>query len=102
MEDDSNLKETDDRGSWLRSGSVFIRAAHLLAASAVGGACLLDVEAAGTHAWWIVVGASGVLLLVVELVRHRELHRELAQYTIALKEVLHELFDQVVGFGVSA
>ncbi len=72
----------------VRNGSVFIRAAHLLGASAVAGAYLLAVEDTGVNAWWIVAGVSGVLLLVAELIQHRELYRELAGWSTVLKLVL--------------
>jgi hypothetical protein len=61
---------------------------HLLAASAVAGACLLSVPDADVEAWWIAAVASGVLLLVAELVRHRELYREVAGWSTFLKLIL--------------
>ena len=88
MEDESKLGKVGDRPFWIRTGSVFIRAAHLLAASAVAGVYLWNVEATGVHTWWIVAGVSGVLLLVAESIRHRELYRELAGWATILKLIL--------------
>jgi len=88
MEDGSRLGGAGDRPSWIRNGSVFVRAAHLLAASAVGGVCLLSVEDTGASAWWIVAGVSGVLLLAAEVIQHRQLYREPAGWATILKLTL--------------
>jgi hypothetical protein len=88
MEDGSKLGRVGDRPFWIRSGSVFIRAAHLLAAGAVAGAYLLNVEDPGVRTWWIVAGISGVLLVVAELIRHVELYREVAGWATIFKLVL--------------
>ena len=86
--DETRLGRTGDRPHWIRSWSVFIRAAHLLAASAVAGAYLLSVEGTGAHGWWIAAGASGVLLLLAEFLQHRELYREVAGWSTVLKLVI--------------
>ncbi len=79
MNDDrSDLGRTVDRSSWIRTGSVFVRAVHLVAASAVAGAYLLGDGVSAGHTWWAVAGLSGVLLLVAEGLRHRDLYRETA------------------------
>ncbi|MHC4472315.1 MAG: hypothetical protein ACYS99_15300 [Planctomycetota bacterium] len=88
MEDDSKLGRVGDRPYWIRTGSVFVRAAHLLAASAVAGAYLLNGKDIDAQAWWLVAGVSGVLLLVAELLRHVELYREVAGWSTILKLVL--------------
>ena len=77
-----------DEKPWIRIGSVFARAAHLVAACAIGGACLLSVEAPLDHAWWILVGVSGALLLAAEWIRHPDLHRVLAGWATVLKLAL--------------
>lgn len=77
-----------DRPRWIRGGSVFVRAGHLLGASAVGGACLLGVADGRVHGWWILAAASGVLLLVAEFLQHPELYREAAGWATILKLVL--------------
>lgn len=73
---------------WIRNGSVFVRATHLVVATAVGGAYLLSVPGPVAHAWWIAVGLTGALLLVAEWLRHPTLHRELAGWATILKLVL--------------
>lgn len=88
MEDDTRLGRVGDRPSWIRTGSVFVRAAHLLAASAVAGAVLLDVEDPVVHTWWIAAAVSGVVLLVAESMRHVELYRELGGWSTVLKLAL--------------
>ena len=88
MRDDSKLGKTGDRPHWIRSGSVFIRAAHLLAASAVAGVYLLSVEDADARFWWILAAGSGVLLLLAEFLRHQELYREVAGWSTIVKLVL--------------
>jgi hypothetical protein len=67
---------------------VFVRAAHLLAASAVAGACLFRVEDPAVRGWWIAASASGVVLLAIEIARHRGLLREAAGFATILKLVL--------------
>lgn len=87
-EDGSELDKMGDRPSRVRIGSVFVRAVHLLAASAVAGACLLNVEGTGVRTWWFVAAISGVLLLAAEFIQHAELYRELAGWSTILKLVL--------------
>jgi hypothetical protein len=88
MEEDTGLGRTGERPSWIRSGSVFVRAVHLLAASAVLGAGLWEIPGPRTCPWWIAAAASGLLLLAAEALRHRELHREVCGLATALKLVL--------------
>jgi len=88
MEQEPELGKVGDRPLLIRTGSVFVRAAHLLAAGAVAGGYLLNVEDAGAHAWWIVAGISGVLLLAAEFIQHRELYREAAGWSTVLKLIL--------------
>jgi hypothetical protein len=86
-----------ERHRWIRTGSVFVRAAHLLGASAVAGAYLLGVEGLPLRGWWILVAISGVLLLLAELVRHPELWREVAGWATLVKLVLIGLIPAVPG-----
>ncbi len=88
MDDDPALGRTGARPWWIRTGSVFVRAAHLLAASAVAGVYLLDVPDADAYAWWVAAGVSGVLLLGGEALRHRELYREVGGWATVLKLAL--------------
>ena len=93
MRGDAELGKVGDRAHWIRSGSVFVRAAHLLGASAVAGAYLLSVEDVGLHGWWILAVATGVLLLLAELLRHPELFREAAGWaTIATLALIGLIF----------
>ena len=75
-----------DRRRPVRSASVFIRAAHILAACAVAGGYFLGAPVA--HSWWILAGVTGVLLLGAEFLQHRELHREVAGWSTILKLIL--------------
>ena len=88
MEEKTGLGRTGDGPRWIRTGSVFVRAAHLLAASAVAGVYLLDVRDTEARGWWIAAGATGILLLAAEVSRHRELYREVAGWATLLKLVL--------------
>jgi len=85
---DRNLGRTSDRPSFIRTGSVFVRATHLLPASVVAGACVLSVEAEGIRAWWIATAVTGAVLLAAEYARHRDLHREVAGWATLIKLVL--------------
>lgn len=88
MAENIKLGKVGERPFWIRTGSVFVRAAHLLAASAVLGACLWGVEGRGLHAWWLCAGISGVLLVIAEFVKHLELYREVAGWSTLLKLVV--------------
>ncbi len=88
IDDHDHLGRVGDRPFWVRSVSVFVRAVHLLAASAVAGAFILGHGETLGHAWWAVAGLSGVLLLGTEGMRHRELYRETAGHATALKLTL--------------
>jgi hypothetical protein len=77
-----------NRPFWVRTGSVFVRAAHLVAACAIGGACLLGDGDLGPHGWWAVATVSGVLLLAAEAVAHPEMYREPAGWAVVLKLIL--------------
>lgn len=72
----------------VRTGSVFLRAAHLLGASVLAGAYLLGVDDPRLPLWWGVAGGSGVLLLAAELLRHPSLFREVAGASTVLKLLL--------------
>jgi hypothetical protein len=61
---------------------------HLLAVGAVAGGVLLVVPGRIGHAWWILAGASGALLLAAELARHPHLWRELCGGATLLKLLL--------------
>jgi hypothetical protein len=87
-ENGSRLGKAGDRPSWIRNGSVFIRAAHLLAASAIAGAYLGNVEVTVAHVWWLVAGVSGMLLLATEFLWHRDLLREPAGWATIIKLLL--------------
>ena len=85
---ETRLGDVGPRPIWIRTGSVFVRAAHLLGASAVAGVYLLNVPDADARGWWILAGVSGLLLLLAELLRHRELYREVAGWSTLGKLIL--------------
>jgi len=85
---DPKFGRTGDRPHWIRSASVFVRAAHLLGASVLAGAWLLEVEDPRLHAWWGVAAGTGALLLAAEYARHRELHREVCGWATYGKLIL--------------
>jgi hypothetical protein len=82
------MEEEGDRHRWIRTGSVLVRAVHLLGASAVAGVYLLAVHGVDARGWWIVAGASGVVLLLAELLRHPELWREVGGWATIVKLAL--------------
>jgi hypothetical protein len=84
-------RSEDDPGrrpTRLRTASVFVRAAHLLGVGAVSGAWLIGEAGSLAHEWWIVVGVSGVLLLVAEFLLHDDLQRTVAGWATLVKLVL--------------
>ena len=76
------------RPSRVRTLSIFVRAAHLVAVAAVGGAWLLGVEPHVPEVWWIAAGLTGVGLLVTEVLLHPGLPRELCGWVTFVKLVL--------------
>ncbi len=86
--EDRKFGKIGDRPDYIRTGSVFIRAAHLLAAGVVVGAYLLEPTTPHLHSWLMAAGFSGLLLVGTEFWRHRELYRETAGWTTVLKVVL--------------
>ena len=88
MDDQTGLGRVIERPHWIRIGSVFVRAVHLLAASAVAGAYLLSVQEVDAGAWWIVAGGSGIVLLIAEVLWHPELWREVGGWATIVKLVL--------------
>ena len=68
--------------------SVFVRATHLLAAAAVAGAFLLDVDPARLHGWGILAALTGLVLLGFEFRLRPRLHREVCGAATILKLLL--------------
>ncbi len=93
MKDPNQSSETKtgkigDRPDWVRTGSVFIRALHLLGASVVTGAYLLDSSLANIHPYLIIAAVTGLLLVITETVRHVQLYREAAGWATIVKILL--------------
>lgn len=86
--DKVRLGITRDRPEWLRTGSVFIRAAHQVGAAVLLGAYLMGMEQQLSPAYLILAAASGVLLFITEWLRHREIYREFSGMATFAKLIL--------------
>lgn len=65
-----------DRPSWMMHFSIFARAVHQIGAAVFLGTYLLGDAIAVPRAYLIIAIVSGLLLLAVEVVRHRQFMRE--------------------------
>lgn len=81
-------RKTRNGPSRVRIASVFVRAVHLLAASAVLGTVLSGAGGRDAHGWWAAAAASGAALLVTEFLQHPTIHREGAGLATAAKLAL--------------
>ncbi len=82
---DVKLGRTGDRPQWLRTGSVFVRAVHLIGAGALLGGYLFGVERSLMLPYVWVTLASGLVLIGTEFARHRQLYREVAGWSTIVK-----------------
>lgn len=67
---------TADRPYWMRHVSVFVRAIHQIGAAVFLGSYLLSDVIAVPRLYLLIAMISGIILLAVEGVRHRQFFRE--------------------------
>ena len=82
---DVKLGRTGNRPQWLRTGSVFVRAVHLVGAGALLGGYLFGVERSMMLPYVGIAAMSGLVLIGTEFARHRELYREVAGWSTIVK-----------------
>lgn len=76
------------RPTWLLITGIILRAAHQVGAAIYLSSHILPLQITLPHAYLLLTIISGILLLVTEGARHREMYRELAGVTTAIKIVL--------------
>ncbi len=77
-----------DRPYWILIFSIFVRAIHQVGAAVFLGSFLLGESIDLPLLYLIIVSVSGVILLITEGVRHRQLLRELSGISTLIKLVL--------------
>ncbi len=98
------LGRTWYRPLWLFWGSLLVRTAHLLAVALFLGSVVFGHQRASLWLVWAAMG-SGLLLIVTEGVRHREMYREFFGVVTMVKCLLlgaamHQLLPQLPVFFV--
>lgn len=83
----SKMGRIGNRPYWVLSVSILIRAVHLVGAAVFLTAFLLDRARPPSLYVWM-AAASGVILLVTEWIRHRQILRELAGVSTLVKLLL--------------
>ncbi len=68
--------------------SILVRAVHQVGAAVFLGSLLLNGTMNIPRIYWIIVGVSGVILMITEGMRHRQFLRELAGVSTLVKLVL--------------
>ena len=79
---------TGDRPYWVLIFSIFVRAVHQVGAAVFLGSFLLGNSIDIPLLYLIIVLVSGVILMITESIRHRQLLRELSGISTLIKLVL--------------
>jgi len=77
-----------DRPYWMLNATLFVRAAHQVGAGVFLAAYLLEGVPGPPELYTGIAFGSGLLLLLSEWMRHRQIFRELAGMTTMLKLLL--------------
>jgi hypothetical protein len=77
-----------DRPYWMVIFSVFVRAIHQIGAGVFLAAYLLDAVSILPGMYLATAGVSGGVLILTEMLRHRQLFRELTGISTVLKLVV--------------
>ncbi len=86
--DNVQLGRTGHRPFWVLKLSIGIRAVHQVGAAVFLAAFLLDEIDGVPLAYVVLAIISGVVLLLVEAIRHRQIYRELSGLTTFIKLIL--------------
>ncbi len=82
------MGQTADRPYWMVVFSVFVRAVHQIGAGVFLGAYLLGAVPKLPGYYLLIAAASGGILILTEMLRHRQLFRELTGITTLLKLIV--------------
>ena len=85
---DSRLGQTADRPYWIWLVSIFIRAVHQVGAAVFLAVFLLPGQPDLPRTYLVLATVTGGLLMVFEMLRHRQLLRETAGLATLIKLVL--------------
>ena len=79
---------TGDRPYWILIFSIFVRAIHQVGAAVFLGSFLLGDSMNLPRLYLVLVSVSGLILLITEGIRHRQILRELSGISTIIKLVL--------------
>lgn len=79
---------TGDRPYWILIFSIFVRAIHQVGAAVFLGSFLLGDSMSLPRLYLVIVFVSGVILMITEGIRHRQLLRELSGMSTLIKLIL--------------
>jgi len=82
------LGRTADRPYWVVLSSIVVRAIHQVGAAVFLAGYLLEIVSTIPGCYLIVVTLSGVILLIIEGLRHRQLFREMSGISTLLKLIV--------------
>lgn len=88
MDREVRMGRIGDRPYWVLMVSVFVRAIHQVGAAVYLGSFLLGQSMNLPVLYLVIVSVSGVILMVTEGVRHRQLLREVSGVSTLFKLVL--------------
>lgn len=77
-----------DRPYWVLASSIFIRAAHQVGAAVFLGSFLMENVITLPRLYLVIVSISGLVLVLTESMRHRQLLRELSGISTLIKLVI--------------
>lgn len=86
--DQPTMGRIGNRPYWALNLSLLVRAVHQVGAAVFLAAFLLDVIPGPPKIYLIIALVSGVLLLITEWMRHRQIFRELAGVSTLVKLIL--------------
>jgi hypothetical protein len=89
------------RPFWILKLSIVLRAVHQVGAAVFLSSFLLEEVNGPPRMYLILVGVSGVALLLTEGMRHRQIYRELSGLSTSIKLILlglayHGIFPQTI------
>ncbi len=98
----TKLGRTWARPAWMRNISVLVRALHQIGAAVFLAGCLF-ADGKIPPFYLYLVNITGILLVITEGIRHREMYRELFGIAILIKLILLGLcFHRILPLGPTA
>jgi hypothetical protein len=87
-ENSETMGRIGDRPYWVYSGSLLVRALHQIGAAVFLAAYLLDAVPGPPLLYVAIAFVSGLMLSIIEWMRHRQIYREVSGVTTLVKLLL--------------